>query len=155
MTSIVQLNMRADALLYAIDSYNVNKVRNLLAQHEDLHPEYKQSLVRVARQSAHAAKAKVGFFSSGIDFLKLVTGMGLTGVGCTGLGVAGFVQLYKEPKTQKATRILTNITLGSGVATLGGLVLMYKGWTLSTAKARLRKAREIEAMIAIMPEHRA
>lgn len=150
ITSIVQLNMRADSLLYAIDTYNVDKVEALLAKHTHLHHEYKKSLMRAAKQSAHAAKAKVGFFSSGTDFLKLITGMGLAGTGGAGLGVSGAWLWWNDLDSTPGSNMLA---AGSGVTALGGLVLIYKGLTLSTAKARLERAREIEGMIALKSVH--
>ncbi len=150
IASIAQCSLRADSLLYAIDAHNVEKVAKLLEKHGHLHHEYKKTLMRAAKQSSHAAKNKVGFFSSGTDFIKLITGMGLSGAGATVFGLSALSAKYASYRhTQKSQAGL----IGGGIATVTGLHLMYKGWTLSTAKTRLERAREIETMISLKPAH--
>ncbi|MBA3954602.1 hypothetical protein H0X48_04765 [Candidatus Dependentiae bacterium] len=149
IASIAQCSLRADSLLYAIDAHNVEKVAKLLEKHGHLHHEYKKTLMRAAKQSSHAAKNKVGFFSSGTDFIKLITGMGFSGIGTLGLAAAG--GMLWANKGDSPNGVL--LGAGSGIATITGLSLMYKGWTLSTAKTRLERAREIETMISLKPAH--
>jgi hypothetical protein len=164
VASSAGVSLRAKYILEAIASNDVEQVKKALARYEYLDHEYKKSLLKAAKHASEDARDKVSIFSSGTDVLKLLTGMGFAGTASVLGAVSGSTLLVPKArfvqeifgsdvdrfvkKTEGASKA---ILAGSAVLGIAGLRLMYKGWTLSSARARLRKAREIEGMISFVP----
>jgi hypothetical protein len=131
--------LKADNLLTAIDNCDVYMVDTLLDQHEHLDKEYKKTLEKAASVSAKIAKRKAAWlFASGYDMIRFTAGFGMFG---SSIGVAVATAIF-VPDDLKAPMFI-----GDACFCLIGLNQIYKGWMLTSARNRLKKAREIQALI--------
>jgi hypothetical protein len=145
VASTAGISVRADALLYAIESHDVAQVKAILAHQQHLGHEYKRQLKKTAQRAVRKAKVKIDFITSPKDFLKLVLGVSMSGIAAWGL----FESNKDLDNSRTEMDQVSGITGLAGSSVLGtvGILLAYKGWTLSAAHLRIEKAKEIRELI--------
>lgn len=130
--------LRADNLLTAIDTADVQQVKQLLKSEQFAHSskEYKKRVRKAAYKSARTAQKLVQCIPRGYGLLRMSMGLAMGGFG---VGVA----------VQHTNTDLDLPTLGFvGVAGMYALWNIYRGWKLHNIRKYLSKAREIEVLVA-------
>ncbi|MBA3954601.1 hypothetical protein H0X48_04760 [Candidatus Dependentiae bacterium] len=140
LSSSIELYMRADCLLSAIDSNNIEQVKLLLDTYEYLDSDYKNLLLNSAKEASFAARKNITFSRSPEDIF------------CTTVGtlMLGATLSFTIPEVQKSIPGFKFDDAMKGqtiVTSLVSILCIYWGINLKSARANLKAAREIKELI--------
>jgi len=135
--------LRADNLLTAIDKADVRQVKQLLENGYLAHSskEYQKRVLEATDALVKGAqKAALRFIPSYDDFIHMSAGAGFFALAC--------LDAYKIYQRKQEIILSTFNTITTGILGVASLLELYEGWTRSSARTYLAKAREIEALVA-------